>query len=287
MVGSGPHQEESIGSQRQDDFLNLERRRGRKVSMHTMHTSRSHSRGGSHVSQEQNARAMQLEIDHLKKKLCHARWKRTPSNYDVSSNDEEDVSYRRRSRIPPSESFSYNEEHHHEQRYKSPPCRGLGNDAMSRALNQISKSPFTCKIEGARLPQCFNQPTFTIYNCRMNPVEHVSHFNQRMAVHFKNEALMCKVFPSSLRPVAMRWFDGLRTNSIDSFKEFTWAFGYRFISCSRIPRPLDSLLSLIMWKGETLKTYSDRYWEIFNEIDGDLYNVAIRTFKVDLPAEHG
>ena len=49
-------------------------------------------------------------------------------------------------------------------------------------------------------------------------MEHVSHFNQRMAVHSKNEALMCKVFPSSLRPVAMRWFDGLVEGSISSFK---------------------------------------------------------------------
>ena len=31
----------------------------------------------------------------------------------------------------------------------------------------------------------------------------------------------------------------------------------------------------------------DKYWEMFNEIDGDFDNVAIRTFKVGLPAEHG
>ena len=36
-----------------------------------------------------------------------------------------------------------------------------------------------------------------------------------------------------------------------------------------------------------MKTYSDRYWEMFNEIDGDFNDVSIRTFKVDLPAEHG
>ncbi|XP_050290020.1 uncharacterized protein LOC126728199 [Quercus robur] len=41
-----------------------------------------------------------------------------------------------------------------------------------------------------------------------------------------------------------------------------------------------------MWEGETLKTYFDRYWEIFNEIDGDFDDLAIRTFKVGLPAEH-
>ena len=130
---------------------------------------------------------------------------------------------------------------------------------MSKTLNQISKSPFTHKIEGVTLPRRFHQPTFTIYNGRTNQVEHVSHFSQRMAVHSKDEALMCKVFPSSLRLVAMRWFDGLRANSIGSFKELTRAFGFHFITCTRVPQPLNSLLSLSMREGETLKTYSDRY----------------------------
>ena len=98
---------------------------------------------------------------------------------------------------------------------------------------------------------------------------------------------MCKVFPSSLGLMAMRWFDGLGAGSINSFKELTQAFGSRFVMCSRVPRPLDSLLSLSMREGETLKTYLDRYWEMFNEIDGDFDDVAIRTFKVSLPAEHG
>ena len=42
-----------------------------------------------------------------------------------------------------------------------------------------------------------------------------------------------------------------------------------------------------MREGKTLKTYLDRYWEMFNEIVGDFDDVAIRTFKVGLPAEHG
>ena len=42
-----------------------------------------------------------------------------------------------------------------------------------------------------------------------------------------------------------------------------------------------------MREGETLKTYLDRYWEMFNEIDCDFDDVAIRIFKVGLPAEHG
>ena len=97
---------------------------------------------------------------------------------------------------------------------------------------------------------------------------------------------MCKVFPSSLGLVAMRWFNGLRANSIDSFKKLTRAFGARFITCSRVPRPLGSLLSMFMREGETLKSYSDRYWEMFNEIEGEYDDVAISTFKAGLPVEH-
>ena len=97
---------------------------------------------------------------------------------------------------------------------------------------------------------------------------------------------MCKVFPSSLGPVAMRWFNGLKANSINSFKKLTRAFGARFITCSRVSRPLGSLLSMSMQEGETLKAYLDRYWEMFNEIEGDYDDVAISTFKASLLAEH-
>ena len=98
---------------------------------------------------------------------------------------------------------------------------------------------------------------------------------------------MCKVFPSSLGPMTMRWFDGPRAGSINSFKELTQAFGSRFITCSKVPRPLGSLLSLSMRERETLRTYSNRYWEMFNEIDGDFDDMAINTFKIGLPVKYG
>ena len=50
---------------------------------------------------------------------------------------------------------------------------------------------------------------------------------------------------------------------------------------------MTSLLSLSIQEGESLKTYSERYWEMFNEIDGDFDELAISTFKFGLPADHG
>ncbi|XP_075650211.1 uncharacterized protein LOC142620784 [Castanea sativa] len=134
---------------------------------------------------------------------------------------------------------------------------------MGKTLLQISHSPFTKRIEQAELPRHFNQPSFTIYNGKMDPIKYV--------------------FPSSLNPVVMRWFDGPEEGSINSYEELTRAFKARFVTCSQVPRPLDSLLSMSMREEETLKNYFDRYWELYNEIDWDFEDVAIRTFKVGLP----
>ena len=147
---------------------------------------------------------MQQEIDDLKKQLRQVKQKQYPSNSDVSSNDEEDTVYRQRSRTPPSESFSCEDEYFHQRKRRSLSHKGVGNDVMKKALSQISKSPFTRGIERAKLPRRFHQPTFAMYNGRMDPVEHVRQFKQKMVVHSQDEALLCKVFPSNLAPMPMR-----------------------------------------------------------------------------------
>ena len=162
MAGLGPHQEnphqanpqqtEPIESQRQNNPANLGNRRNHEGSVHTTQTNKSRTQIGSHVSQRRNNhQAMQREIDDLKRKLRRAQRKQSPSSSDASSN-EEDISYRRRSRTPPSETFYYEKESHPVRRYESPSSKGLGNDTMNKALDQISRSPFAHRIEGAKLP---------------------------------------------------------------------------------------------------------------------------------------
>ena len=172
--------------------------------MHSAQTGRSQSQGKGHPSQEENTKALQLEVDQLKRKFCRAQQRQASSSPNASPEGKKDGSYRRKSKTPPSKSFPYEEEHHHKCRHKSPPRKGVGNDAIGKALDQISRLPFTRRIERAKLPRWFTQPAFTMYNGKTDPIEHTSHFNQRMAVHSRDEALMFKVFPSSLGPVAMR-----------------------------------------------------------------------------------
>ena len=123
MVGSGPHQTsphqaESANVHQQDEFLNLEHERDRQNyqegSVHSIYTDGSGFRRKGHVAYGQgDEKALQREINDLKKQLRRAQQKQSPSSSDVSSNDEEDTIYRQRSRTLPSESFSCEEEHLH------------------------------------------------------------------------------------------------------------------------------------------------------------------------------
>ena len=96
------------------------------------HTSRSQSQNGSYVSHEENTRCMQLEIDHLQRRLRRERRRGTPSSSNPSFDDDRDNSYRPRSRTPLSESFSCDKDHYYRQRRESPSHKGLGNDARVR-----------------------------------------------------------------------------------------------------------------------------------------------------------
>nr|XP_023929875.1 uncharacterized protein LOC112041189 [Quercus suber] len=188
MAGQGEQQAESRASQHVDHFANLEKRQNREGSVHTVRLSQGQSQSGSHMSHAKKNRDLQLEVEKLKRELRHAKRRRASSYSEDDLDDEQDVSYQHKSKTPASESYTYEEESHRKRQRRSPSHEDMENDAMNRALNQISKSPFTRRIEE---------------------------------------------------------------------------------------------------EGESLKAYSDRYWEMFNEVEGNNDAMALSTFKLGLPTDHG
>ena len=71
-INADPRRAELRGSQHGNPHRSLEWREGREGSVRTTHTSKSQSRGKSHVSHAKNDKDMQREIDELKRKLRHA-----------------------------------------------------------------------------------------------------------------------------------------------------------------------------------------------------------------------
>ena len=77
--------------------------------------------------------------------------------------------------------------------------------AVWKVLDLVSSSPFSEEIEQAKLSERFTTPQLEVYNGRTDPVAHIGHYHQRMALWCYNDPLMCRMFPSSLGEVALRW----------------------------------------------------------------------------------
>ena len=116
----------------------------------------------------------------------------------------------------------------------------------------MAQSPFSEEIEHTKMPRHFTRSPFTCYDIKTNPMEHLSHYTQLMALYSRNDGLMCKVFPSSLGPTAITWFNSLRKGFIYSFSELIQAFGACFFTSSWVPQPIDALLFMKMGSGEAL-----------------------------------
>ena len=67
--------------------------------------------------------------------------------------------------------------------------QNIGNDAMSRALKQISRSLFSEEIKSIDISWRFVKPIFTNYDGKTDPVEHVSHYNQSITINYKERGI--------------------------------------------------------------------------------------------------
>ena len=60
-----------------------------------------------------------------------------------------------------------------------------------------------------------------------------------------------------------------------------------FIINSQKTREMDALLTMKFQENETIKDYSTKFWETYNNIDGCGEEVAVKTFKLGLPPGTG
>ena len=106
-----------------------------------------------------------------------------------------------------------------------------------------------------------------------------------ISLHTHNDALMCNVFPSGLKPTALRWFNELWKGFIHSFVKLIQEFIVRFVTYSQVPQQVDTLLFMKMRIGETLHSYANRYYELYNEIGRGNEKIAASTFRMGLPKD--
>ena len=87
-----------------------------------------------------------------------------------------------------------------------------------------SGSPFSVEIQKEVLPMNVRQPHLEHYEGTSDPEDHMAYFMNTLQLHNFSDAIMCKLFASSLKGVARSWFSQLPVGSIKTFSQLASHF---------------------------------------------------------------
>ncbi|XP_038685704.1 uncharacterized protein LOC119985482 [Tripterygium wilfordii] len=150
----------------------------------------------------------------------------------------------------------------------------------------MTSTPFVRALRLEDPPHKFSPPTFAVYDGKTYPVAHISTYTHKMVLWAGRDGLMCKMFSSSLRITAMKWFHQLPENSVSSWREWARIFVARFIANSRDQATLDTLFALHLRRGESLRAYAARYSDTYVDIEDCDERTAVATFRLGLPRDY-
>ncbi|XP_021595168.1 uncharacterized protein LOC110602049 [Manihot esculenta] len=134
----------------------------------------------------------------------------------------------------------------------------LGAKDNSQTLLPTS-SPFSRWIQQETIPKKFMMPPMATYDGAGNPWEHILNYKTFMELQTLLDALMCKVFPTTLTRPARAWFNSLEAGSIKSFGDLANIFISWFIAGVLDERKTSYLETVRQRKNEFLREYVARF----------------------------
>ncbi|KAM1807238.1 hypothetical protein ACFX11_030283 [Malus domestica] len=126
-------------------------------------------------------------------------------------------------------------------------------------MTNISRSPFTNEIEQAEPPRKFSMPHFTSFKGDGDPERQLKHYRSEMVLYRNNDALMCKIFATTLQSKAQDWFHTLPSRSIQNFDDLSLVFTKEYSSYRSIKKKSDHLFNVKKNPNESLHDYIKRF----------------------------
>ncbi|GKV40237.1 hypothetical protein SLEP1_g47906 [Rubroshorea leprosula] len=116
-------------------------------------------------------------------------------------------------------------------------------------------------------PAGFRIPQLETYDGTKDPDDHLHAFYSCIQAQNASDALMCKIFPSTLRGNARTWYYSLPPRSINSYTELTSAFATKFSSRRLIMKTISELMRVKQRDGESLKNFMSRFNDAVLEVN--------------------
>ncbi|RYQ91649.1 hypothetical protein Ahy_B09g097637 [Arachis hypogaea] len=132
----------------------------------------------------------------------------------------------------------------------------------------MGATPFTERIQKAKLPKGFNKPTDMKYNGTKDLQEHLTASEARMNLEGAPNVVRCRAFPVTLAGPAIKWFNALPNGSIGGFPDISRKFMAQFTTrITKAKHPI-SLLGVTQRQDESTRKYLDRFNDECLMVDG-------------------
>ncbi|XP_057440720.1 uncharacterized protein LOC130732742 [Lotus japonicus] len=159
-----------------------------------------------------------------------------------------------------------------------------GSDRHTAAA-VVNFQPFSEEIAAEEIPEHVKTLVLDPYSGATDPKEHLVYFNTRMVIAGVNDAVKCKLLPSTFRKSAMTWFTTLPPGSIADFTEFSTRFLSQFSASRSEQATIAALLMVIQRENESIKSYMTRFNELSVHLEDSVPSVCVAAFKNGLREE--
>ncbi|RDY06984.1 hypothetical protein CR513_08954, partial [Mucuna pruriens] len=134
--------------------------------------------------------------------------------------------------------------------------------------------PFSEEIDQTPIPQSF----------REDPHTHLQAFQTQMYTSGGDDRLSCKLFPRTIRGVAMHWLATLPPQSIRTFSNLATSFASQFAANKTKCLEVADLFDIKQSKGETLKNYLARFNNAMVRVNDPDKKFFVKAFQKELRA---
>ena len=159
--------------------------------------------------------------------------------------------------------------------------RGRAPDTMDTLVQQ-TESPFIAEVLHYPLPAKFRMPQVEKFDGVKDPVDHLNTYKNQMELHGYQDHVRFRAFATTLKGLALAWFNRLPPSSIPSLRDLSIAFVSHFIGARTYRKPSYHLLTVKQGTQESLKSYVQRFNAESLKVDVPDEKFAITAFIASL-----
>ncbi|KAL6324749.1 hypothetical protein AAG906_017089 [Vitis piasezkii] len=160
-----------------------------------------------------------------------------------------------------------------------------GPGGMSQSLNYTGydkltpTSTSTTTSGGSGQQGGFMVPKFSTYDGTNDPFDHIMHYRQLMTLDIGNDALLCKVFPTSVQGQSLSWLHRLPMNSMNNFWDLSKAFMEQYLCSAQHRENINTLQNIKMQENESLREFVKRFGQDVLQIESCSMDTILQIFK--------